>query len=165
LYYLLRLILDDYKADARLKSFSALSLRMLLTRRRDSNQNQVLDIVFFVAVAVLFTLLCTVAILHCLLRRQRRQNIQHDPHPIVMLYISPSEPYAHWQEKINHDNAVALISKYKYLPNKSGCPFRFSRLSPSSLEKASGSDISNRLTIDRPIPIYIPPRQSILRPT
>lgn len=96
---------------------------------------------------MLFTLLCTVAILHCLLRRQRRQNIQHDPHPIVMLYISPSEPYAHWQEKINHDNAVALISKYKYLPNKSGCPFRFSRLSPSSLEKASGSDISNRMIL------------------
>lgn len=92
-------------------------------------------------VAVLFALLCTVVILHCILLRQQRQYVQSS-HPMVILHISHSESLAYVQEKINDDNTVPSISKSS--PQETGCPFKFSHLSPSSLEKASDNDISNR---------------------
>lgn len=100
-----------------------------------------------VLAAVLFILLCTVAILHCILRRQLRQYVQSSQHSVVILQISASESSV--QEKTNHDNPVASIqvSKYTSFPKESGSPFRFSHLSPSSLEKASDNDVSNSMIL------------------
>lgn len=105
-----------------------------------------------VVVAVLFILLCTIAILHFILLRQQRRYYQSNPHTMVILRISHSESYV--QEKINDhddrdDNSVASISKYTSSPKESGCPFKFPHLhlSPSNIEKASDDDISNRMIL------------------
>ena len=99
-------------------------------------------------VSVLFILLCTVAILHCILLRQQRRYIQSSPHPVVILHITHSESYV--QEKNNHDNTVVSesIPKYTSSPKESGCPFRFSHLSPVNIENASSNNgISNRMIL------------------
>lgn len=148
-------------------SFAQFSSMFLITREPLGDSNKALNIVFFstslpiyiweltlsyymtsVSAAVLFILLCTVAILHCILRRQLRQCVQSSPHSMVILHISHSESYV--EEKINdHDNTIPSIqvSNYTSFPNESGCPFRFSHLSPSNLEKASDDDISNRMIL------------------
>ena len=103
-----------------------------------------------VSAAVLIILLCTVVMLHCILRRQLRQYVQSSPHSIMVIlqlevHIGASESFD--QEKINHNNntvALVQIPQHTSFSNESGCPFRFSHLSPSSLEKASDNDNSNR---------------------
>jgi len=133
---------------------------MILTSRDpsplgDSNDLKALNIVLYISAAVLIILLCTVAILHCILRRQQRQYVQSSPHTVVILRISHhSETCV--QEKINHDNTVASIpvSKNTSFPKESTT---FFHLSPSSLEKASDNDNPNRPTITRPVPSYTPP--------
>lgn len=156
---------SDLSHSFRVAQFSS----MFLTSREPlGDSNKALNIVFYstwlptniwnlkrllsyyitsVSAAVLFVLLCTVAILHCILRRQQRQYVQSSPHSMVILHISTSESYV--QEKINHDDTVAStqVSRYTSFPKESGCPLRFSHLSPSSLEKATDNDISNRMIL------------------
>ena len=136
-----------------------------------------------VSAAVLFILLCTVATLQCILRRQQRQYVQSNPRslPVIILHITThSEAFLH--EKTNHDDnddtiaSSIQVPKHTSFPNESGCPFEFPDSTPSSLEKASDDDISNRMipppvyltshysktlftvgpTISRPVPSYTP---------
>lgn len=95
---------------------------------------------------MLFILLCTVAILHCILRRQQRQYVQSSPRSLIILHISHSV-----HEKINHDNTVPSIqvSKSTSFPKESGCPFRSSHPTPSSLEKASDEKTSDDNNISK----------------
>jgi len=117
---------------------------------------------FYILAAVLIILLSTVVILHCILRRQLRQYVQSSPHSITVvlqleLHIGASESFD--QEKINHNNnnntvALVQIPQHTSFSKEFGCHLGLSHLSPSSLEKASDHDISNRPTIARPVPSY-----------
>ena len=90
---------------------------------------------------MLFTLLCTVGILHCILRRQQRRDVEGSPHFVTLHVIPGSESYD--QEKDN--DVVAPTSKYRSFETESGYSFKFSHLGLSSIEKASESDLSNRM--------------------
>lgn len=106
-----------------------------------------------VSAAVLFILLCTITVLHCILRRQLRQYVQSGPHltVVVQLHIGLSDSSSCVQEKINHDNTVTVasvqVSNYTSFPKESGCSFCFSQLSPSDLEKASDNDTFNGMIL------------------
>jgi len=154
------------------------------------DNNKALNIVFYISAAVLIILLCTVVILHCILRRQLRQYVQSSPHSITVIlqlevHITGSGSESFVQEKTDHDNTVSSIQisqNTTFSKEEPGCPFRFSHLSPSNLEKASDNDLSNRMilcpsvsdgrlmitlntvtgpTIARPVPSYTPVRQTI----
>ena len=163
--WLYKRLLDSSGLRHSLAQFSSM---FLTSRELLWDSNKALNIVFYskwlptniwkrslsyyitsVSAAVLIILLCTVAILHYILRRQQRQYVQSlsSPHSMVILHISTSESYV--QEKIDHENTVSSIqvSRYTSFPRESECPFRFSHLSPSSLEKASDNDISNRMML------------------
>ncbi|KAF8817044.1 hypothetical protein BYT27DRAFT_7237534 [Phlegmacium glaucopus] len=126
---------------------------MFLNRRDPLSNHTTLDIVFIVAVAVLVTLLCTVGILHCILRRRQRRDAESTPRVITLHIISGSESYSHKKD----NDVVAPTSKYTSFAPESGYP----NFSDSGIEKASENDISlNRSgTISFPIALHLPPQQ------